>query len=316
MLKLEARPQPSGLMSWASPLLALAITVLIGIGLFVLLGKDPVRGLQLFFVEPVKTLRALAELSVKAVPLLLIALGLAVCFRSNVWNIGAEGQYLVGAIAGTGVGTTDGLTTFSYTGNEVTIQPPIGPPRKERRSAFGWLQSATDPNGTSCRLHQASSASPSNFSRDCQFSPSGTTGGRLNGGRVCSSSILRKSRYVICSMTSNGLEMPPDQKAFQIWSIWLLMAPVIMSSKLRPRFGADQAPDVISRLLRQAAPLDSAWQRRYNAAPDIERYALDLVLPALDECDRPIILVELVDLHTSPSRARKTRKPSRQTTTP
>ena len=98
MLKLEARPQPSGLMSWASPLLALALTVLIGIGLFVLLGKDPVRGLQLFFVEPVKDARAWAELSIKAVPLVLIALGLAVCFRSNVWNIGAEGQFILGAL--------------------------------------------------------------------------------------------------------------------------------------------------------------------------------------------------------------------------
>jgi general nucleoside transport system permease protein len=99
MLKLEARPQPSKLMSLASPLLALAITVVIGIGLFVLLGKDPLRGLQVFFVEPVKSLYALSELSIKATPLILIALGLAVCFRSNVWNIGAEGQFVVGALA-------------------------------------------------------------------------------------------------------------------------------------------------------------------------------------------------------------------------
>ncbi len=99
MLRLEARPQPSRWMSIASPLLALAITVLIGVALFVALGKDPVRGLQVFFVEPVKSLYALSELSVKATPLILIALGLAVCFRSNVWNIGAEGQFVVGALA-------------------------------------------------------------------------------------------------------------------------------------------------------------------------------------------------------------------------
>jgi simple sugar transport system permease protein len=98
MFKLEARPQPSQLMSLASPALALAITVLIGVGLFVLLGKDPLRGLQMFFVEPLKSLYALSELSVKATPLILIALGLAVCFRSNVWNIGAEGQFVVGAL--------------------------------------------------------------------------------------------------------------------------------------------------------------------------------------------------------------------------
>ncbi len=85
-------------MSLLSPLLALAVTVLIGVVLFMLLGKDPLRGLQMFFVEPVKSLYALSELSVKATPLILIALGLAVCFRSNVWNIGAEGQYVIGAL--------------------------------------------------------------------------------------------------------------------------------------------------------------------------------------------------------------------------
>jgi simple sugar transport system permease protein len=99
MLKLESRPQPSQLMSLLSPLLALAITVLIGVGLFLILGKDPLRGLQVFFVEPVKNLYSLSELSIKATPLILIALGLAVCFRSNVWNIGAEGQFVVGALA-------------------------------------------------------------------------------------------------------------------------------------------------------------------------------------------------------------------------
>jgi general nucleoside transport system permease protein len=99
MLRLEARPQPSKLMSLASPLLALVVTVIIGVGLFLLLGKDPLRGLQVFFVEPVRSLYALSELSIKATPLVLIALGLAVCFRSNVWNIGAEGQFVVGALA-------------------------------------------------------------------------------------------------------------------------------------------------------------------------------------------------------------------------
>src|SRR5678815_773858 len=103
MLKLEVRPEPSRAMSVASPLLALAVTVVIGTLLFVLLGKDPLRGLAVFFVEPVKSVYALTELAVKATPLLLIALGLAVCFRSNVWNIGAEGQFIVGALFASGV---------------------------------------------------------------------------------------------------------------------------------------------------------------------------------------------------------------------
>ncbi len=103
MLKLEARQQPSSVWSYASPLLALALTVLIGVALFMALGKDPVSGLRVFFWEPIRSAYALGELTVKATPLLLIALGLAVCFRSNVWNIGAEGQYVLGAIAASGV---------------------------------------------------------------------------------------------------------------------------------------------------------------------------------------------------------------------
>ncbi len=103
MIKLQVRAQPSAFWTFASPLLALLVTVLLGVLLFSLLGKDPVRGLQMFFWEPVKSTYALGELVVKATPLLLIALGLAVCFRSNVWNIGAEGQYIIGAVCASGV---------------------------------------------------------------------------------------------------------------------------------------------------------------------------------------------------------------------
>ena len=98
MLKLESRAAPSGAMALASPLIALAVTVAVGVLLFVLLGKDPLLGLRMFFVEPVKSGYAWSEIAVKAVPLVLIALGLSLCFRANVWNIGAEGQYILGAI--------------------------------------------------------------------------------------------------------------------------------------------------------------------------------------------------------------------------
>ena len=114
MLKLEARPEPSRAMSVLSPVLALAITVLIGVVLFMVLGKDPVRGLQAFFVEPVKSAYALSELAIKATPLMLIALGLAVCFRSNVWNIGAEGQFILGAVFASGVAMTAGPDTGRF----------------------------------------------------------------------------------------------------------------------------------------------------------------------------------------------------------
>jgi general nucleoside transport system permease protein len=103
MLKLEPRPQASRFWSLASPVLALAVTVILGVILFAALGKDPVRGLQAFFWDPIKSPYALGELMVKATPLLIIALGLAVCFRSNVWNIGAEGQFVIGALVAGGV---------------------------------------------------------------------------------------------------------------------------------------------------------------------------------------------------------------------
>ncbi|MES2943980.1 MAG: ABC transporter permease [Pseudomonadota bacterium] len=111
MIRLEARPEASKFWSYASPLLALLVTVVIGVLLFMALGKDPVKGLQVFFWEPVKSPYALGELMVKATPLLIIALGLSVCFRSNVWNIGAEGQFVIGAVAAGGVALLAEKTT-------------------------------------------------------------------------------------------------------------------------------------------------------------------------------------------------------------
>ncbi|MCO5103058.1 MAG: ABC transporter permease [Burkholderiaceae bacterium] len=126
MLKLEARPEASKWWTYGSPLLALAITVLIGVALFALLGKDPLRGLEVFFWEPLKSRYALGELMVKATPLLLIALGLAVCFRSNVWNIGAEGQFVMGAIAAGGVALMADKTTGSWIMLAVLLAGTLG----------------------------------------------------------------------------------------------------------------------------------------------------------------------------------------------
>ena len=103
MPRLETRPAPSRAMAVVSPLLALALTVACGIALFALLGKDPMRGLAMFFVEPFRGAYALSEIGVKATPLMLIGLGLAVCYRANVWNIGAEGQFVLGAIGSGGL---------------------------------------------------------------------------------------------------------------------------------------------------------------------------------------------------------------------
>jgi simple sugar transport system permease protein len=104
MLKLEKRPNPSLLLSWLSPLLAVLLTVMCGAILFLALGKNPVTGLSVFFLDPIRDLRGWSEVGVKVAPLLLIAVGLAICFRANVFNIGAEGQLVLGAIAGGAVG--------------------------------------------------------------------------------------------------------------------------------------------------------------------------------------------------------------------
>src|ERR1700677_4822028 len=100
MLKLEPRTNPSVLMSWMSPVFAVLLTVLCGVALFLSLGKNPLEGLEIFFWEPISNLQGWAGVGVKVTPLLLIAIGLAVCYRANVFNIGAEGQLVLGAITG------------------------------------------------------------------------------------------------------------------------------------------------------------------------------------------------------------------------
>ena len=103
MFKLEARPQASTAMRYASPAIAVALMLVAGVIVFSALGRDPVEGFRVFFLNPVRDLNAVTELLLKATPLMLIAVGLAVGFRANVWNIGAEGQFLMGAVAATGI---------------------------------------------------------------------------------------------------------------------------------------------------------------------------------------------------------------------
>ena len=103
LIRLEARPSRRASMSWLSPLVAAAATLVIGFVLFTALGKNPVQALFVFFIEPIATLYGVGELLLKASPLMLCAVGLAVGYRANVWNIGAEGQLTLGAICGGGV---------------------------------------------------------------------------------------------------------------------------------------------------------------------------------------------------------------------
>jgi len=103
MITLVKRPTPSQFWSLTTPLLAVLATMIAGGLLFALLGKDPVTAIKVIFWDPVFGPNAAyfrGQLLVKAGPLILIATGLAVGFRAGIWNIGAEGQYIMGALAG------------------------------------------------------------------------------------------------------------------------------------------------------------------------------------------------------------------------
>lgn len=99
MSRLERRPEPSRRMMLASPLLAAVAMLLSGSVLFFLMGQEPLAAFYVYFIKPWTTLYGVGELLLKATPLILCGVGLALGFRANVNNIGADGQLTVGAIA-------------------------------------------------------------------------------------------------------------------------------------------------------------------------------------------------------------------------
>lgn len=107
MLTLERRPAPSRIWTAVTPVVAVVLTMIAGGILFAVLGKDPVESIRTIFWDPVFGEFAFyyrGQLLVKAAPLILIAIGLSLGFRAGIWNIGAEGQYIIGAICGAGIG--------------------------------------------------------------------------------------------------------------------------------------------------------------------------------------------------------------------
>ena len=103
MIKIERRDETSNLIYFLTPVLAIFLTLVTGAIIFYLLGFHPLQALKFFFITPISDLYGLSELLVKATPLCLIAIGLSFCFKSNNWNIGAEGQLTFGGIVGGGV---------------------------------------------------------------------------------------------------------------------------------------------------------------------------------------------------------------------
>jgi simple sugar transport system permease protein len=99
-LKIEKRPSDSKLMSYLSPLIAIILTLISGAFLFLFLNVDPATALYTFFIMPLSDVYGWTELGIKVAPLLLCAMGLTLCFKAKIWNIGAEGQFIMGALGG------------------------------------------------------------------------------------------------------------------------------------------------------------------------------------------------------------------------
>ncbi len=107
MIRLEKRREPSRAWSVVTPVLAVLLTMVAGGALFSTLGTDPFQAIKTIFWDPILGEFAFyyrGQLLVKAAPLILIAIGLSLGFRAGIWNIGAEGQYIIGAICGAGAG--------------------------------------------------------------------------------------------------------------------------------------------------------------------------------------------------------------------
>src|SRR6202521_4420632 len=99
-LVLEKRAERSNTHALISPLIAIGLTIVTMSILFAILGKNPISALGVYFIDPLTDSYSLQELVVKATPLVMIAIGFSLCYLANAWNIGAEGQFLVGAVAG------------------------------------------------------------------------------------------------------------------------------------------------------------------------------------------------------------------------
>ena len=97
---LKNAPNGPTLVAIASPLIAIALTLVTMAVLFAILGKNPITALVVYFLDPLTDPYSLGEIAVKATPMVMIAVGLSFCYIANIWNIGAEGQFLIGAVAG------------------------------------------------------------------------------------------------------------------------------------------------------------------------------------------------------------------------
>ena len=124
MIVLEKRRSQSRRWALATPALAVLATMIAGGLLFAALGKDPFVAIRTIFWDPLFgpfTSYTRPQLLVKAGPLILIAIGLALGFRAGIWNIGAEGQYIMGAIVA--VNSVIALYYYANVAREMWMKP-------------------------------------------------------------------------------------------------------------------------------------------------------------------------------------------------
>ncbi|MEN6499652.1 MAG: ABC transporter permease [Rectinema sp.] len=98
-MKTTARVAYVSLVSCVAALAAVGIGAIV----LVILGADVVQTYKVILTEPLKDLFGITEVLVRAVPLILVALGIALSFRAGILNIGAEGQIQMGIVSATAV---------------------------------------------------------------------------------------------------------------------------------------------------------------------------------------------------------------------
>jgi ABC-type uncharacterized transport system permease subunit len=111
-IRFEKRLEPSKPMLYLTPIGAVLVTALVGALVFSLIGYDGIGAVREIFLTPLINSLKWQDLAIKAAPLIIIAVGLSIGYRANVWNIGAEGQYVLGGLAATGIA----LLTRDFTG--------------------------------------------------------------------------------------------------------------------------------------------------------------------------------------------------------
>lgn len=109
-LKMEKRREPSMAMLVATPVASILLTMVIGVVVFDMIGIDGFKAVVDIFLSPILVSYKWQDVAVRAAPLIIIALGLSMGNRAQVWNIGAEGQYVIGALCSAGVGIAFGAT--------------------------------------------------------------------------------------------------------------------------------------------------------------------------------------------------------------